>query len=150
MPKQVPTGVGHKRPQLDIPIGRLHLDPENPRLPEEVQGKSEADVLQHLFDHFDLEEIADPMGKNGYFDEEPLVVVPQKIPSNLLPKAGIRESPEYRAFIKKGDTQFTVVEGNRRLATAMILEDAALRHKLRVRSWPEVSSAVREDLLTFA
>src|SRR5260370_19819770 len=146
MPKQAPAGAGHKRPQLDIPIERLHLDPENPRLPEEIQGKNETDVLQHLFDHFDLEEIADPMGRNGYFDEEPLVVVPQKTPKNLLPKPGMRESGEYLDFIKKENTQFTVVEGNRRLATAMILVDAALRQKLRVRSWPEISDDVQKDL----
>ena len=146
MPRQVPAGVGHKRPQLDIPIDRLHLDPENPRLPEEIQGKSETDLLRHLFDHFDLEEIADPMGRNGYFDEEPLVVVPQKAPKNLLPKPVERESAEYLDFIGKKTTQFTVVEGNRRLATAIILGDAALRQKFRARSWPEISDEVQKDL----
>jgi hypothetical protein len=99
-----PAGAGHKRPQLDVPIERLHLDPENPRLPEEIQGKHEEDLLQHLFDHFDLEEIADPMGRNGYFDEEPLVVVPQKIPAHLLPKEGKKESAEYFDFIKRDST----------------------------------------------
>ncbi len=146
MPRREPEGAGHKRPQLDILIGHLHLDPANPRLPEEIQGKSEPEVLQHLFKHFDLEEIAAPMGKNGYFDEEPLVVVPQKATARLLPKPGEKESPEYLHFINKDSTHFTVVEGNRRLATALILVDAALREKLRVRSWPDVSASVRADL----
>jgi hypothetical protein len=146
MPSSVPAGVGHKRPQLDVAIDRLHLDSANPRLPEEIQGKSEEEVLQHLFDHFDLEEIADPMGRNGYFDEEPLVILPQKVSSRLLPKPGKKESVEYLDFIEKDDTHFTVVEGNRRLATAKILVDDALRQKLRVRSWPEISKPVREDL----
>lgn len=35
------AGLGRKKPQLDIPIDRLELDPRNPRLPEEVQGKSQ-------------------------------------------------------------------------------------------------------------
>lgn len=138
--------IGHKRPQLDIPIERLHLDSENPRLPEEIQGKKEDEILQHLFEHFDLEEIADPMGKNGYFDEEPLVVVPQDSPSRLLPKSGERESPDYLKFIEKKTTQFTVVEGNRRLATAKILLDQGLRNSLRIRSWPEPSAPVEADL----
>lgn len=146
MPRPLPARAGHKRPQLDIPIERLHLDPANPRLPEEIQGKNEDEVLRHLFDHFDLEEIADPMGRNGYFDEEPLVAVAQKTPPRLLPKPGERESSEYLDFIKKGTTHFTVVEGNRRLATAMILADASLRQKLRVRSWPEISATVEMDL----
>jgi len=141
-----PAGAGHKRPQLDIPIDRLHLDPENPRLPEEAQGKLEEELLKHLSDHFDLEEIADPMGKNGYFDEEPLVVIPQKIPARSLPQRGQRESPDFLKFINDKGTQFTVVEGNRRLATAMILRDESLRRKLKLRSWPEISEAVREDL----
>jgi hypothetical protein len=148
MSSLAPAGAGHKRPQLDIPIERLHLDSANPRLPEEIQGKGEPEVLQHLYDHFDLEEIADPMGRNGYFDEEPLVVVPQKVPPRLLPDSGKKESSEYRDFIEKKTTQFTVVEGNRRLATAMILLDDALRQRLRVRSWPEISKAVEEDLST--
>jgi len=131
---------------LDIPIERLHLDSANPRLPEETQGKSEDEVLQHLCDHFDLEEIADPMGMNGYFDEEPLVVVPQKVPARLLPESGKRESAEYLAFIEKRATEFTVVEGNRRVATARILLDDALRQRLRLRSWPDISKAVEEDL----
>ena len=87
-----PDEVARKRPQLDVPVERLHLDPANPRLPEEIQGKGEPELLQHLFDHFDLEEIADPMGKNGYFNEEPLVVVPQKLPSELKLKAGEQEA----------------------------------------------------------
>jgi hypothetical protein len=138
--------IGHKRPQLDIPIERLHLDSENPRLPEEIQGKLEEEILQHLFEHFDLEEIADPMGKNGYFDEEPLVVVPRDLPPRLLPTSGEPESPDYIAFIEKKNTQFTVVEGNRRLATAKILLDASLRNSLRIRSWPELSAPVDADL----
>ena len=146
MPRPGPAGAGHKRPQLDIPIERLHVDPANPRLPEEIQGKSEEEVLQHLFDHFDLEEIADPMGRNGYFDEEPLVAVPQKTPTRFLPKPDEKESREYCDFIKKETTHFTVVEGNRRLATAMILLDPRLRQKLRVRSWPEISGTVETDL----
>lgn len=146
MPKPVAAGAGHKRPQLDIPIERLHLDPENPRLPEEIQGNNEEDLLQHMFDHFDLEEIADPMGKHGYFDEEPLVVVPKKTPARLLPEAGQVESAEYREFINRETTQFTVVEGNRRLATAMILLDPALRRRLKVRSWPDISPSVQADL----
>ena len=146
MPKQRPAGQGHKRPQLDIPIGHLHLDPENPRLPEEIQGKGDDELLQHLLDHFDLEEIADPMARNGYFDEEPLVVIPQKIPARSLPRPGETDSADFRRFIEGRNTHFTVVEGNRRLATAMILQDASLRRKLRVRSWPEISDPVREDL----
>jgi hypothetical protein len=39
------AGHGPKRPQLTLKIEQLHLDPQNPRLPEEQQGKSEAGLL---------------------------------------------------------------------------------------------------------
>jgi hypothetical protein len=138
-----PAGVGRKRPLRNIEIERLHLDPENPRLPEEAQGSNEDDLLKFLYEHFDLEEIAAPMATNGYFDEEPLVVVPRDLPKKLIPAAGEQPKP-YLDFIEKAE--FTVVEGNRRLATARILCDDALRKKLRVRTWPEITEPVRDDL----
>jgi hypothetical protein len=147
MPKKQPdksVELGRKRPLRNLEIARLHLDPANPRLPEEAQGRSEDELMQHLFEHFDLEEIAAPMAQNGYFDEEPLVAVPNDLPKRLLPKSGEKASPEYFAFLDKAE--FTVVEGNRRLATARILRDGLLRQKLHVRGWPEISSAIRQDL----
>ncbi len=143
-PAKPPAGLGRKRPLKNIAIGRLHLDPANPRLPEEAQGSKEDELLQHLFTHFDLEEIAAPMAQNGYFDEEPLVAVPVGLPKKLQPAPGESASPAYLAFLDKAE--FTVVEGNRRLATARILREPSTRQKLRVRGWPEISDAVRHDL----
>jgi hypothetical protein len=139
-----PAGLGRKRPLRNVEIARLHLDPANPRLPEEAQGRSEPALMQHLYEHFDLEEIAAPMAQNGYFDEEPLVAVPNSISKRLLPKPGEPASADYLAFLDTAE--FTVVEGNRRLATARILRDDSLRQELHVRGWPEISPEVRHDL----
>jgi hypothetical protein len=139
-----PAGIGRKRPLLNVHIERLHIDPENPRLPEEAQGGAEDEVLKHLFEHFDLEEIAAPMAQNGYFDEEPLVAIPQNLPEQLIPKDGEKETPEYLNFLETA--VFTVVEGNRRLATARILRNGEIRQKLHIRGWPEISPMVCEDL----
>lgn len=144
MPKDSPAGLGRKRPLRNVAIGRLHLDPANPRLPEEVQGGKEPELMQHLYEHFDLDEIAAPMAQNGYFDEEPLVAVPNDLPKKLEPKPGDSPSKEYLTFLD--DAEFTVVEGNRRLATARILREPSLRQKLRVRGWPDISAEVRADL----
>jgi len=147
MPKSEPfrpAGLGRKKPLLIVPIGRLHLDPANPRLPEEVQGSKEEALMQHLYDHFDLEEIAAPMAQNGYFDEEPLVAVPIDLPKKLETEFGQPGSEKYHEFLKKAE--FTVVEGNRRLATARILRDKGVRQKLRVRGWPQIRATVRRDL----
>jgi len=144
MPTKPPAGLGRKRPLRNVAIGRLHLDPANPRLPEDVQGAKEPELMQHLYEHFDLEEIAAPMAQNGYFDEEPLVAVPNDLPKKLQPKSGQSPSKEYLAYLDKAE--FTVVEGNRRLATARILREPSIRQKLRVRGWPDISAEVREDL----
>ena len=48
MEKKAIHSLATRRPRLDIPVGRLFLDPENPRLPEEVQGKKEPELLKLL------------------------------------------------------------------------------------------------------
>jgi hypothetical protein len=144
MPEAKFPGHGGKRPQLNIPIDRLHLDSENPRLPEEKQGKPEPDILNTLYQNFFLDELAESMSKNGYFDEEPLVGIPQKLPRNL--RQADPHSQEFKDFIESGSTQFTVVEGNRRLATGKLLLDGALREQVRIKHWPVLSDEVAEDL----
>ena len=80
-------------------VADLELDPQNPRLPELVQGKSQSELLKHIFEHHVLEEIAQSYVDNGFFPHEPLIVLPKK----------------------PGTNRFTVLEGNRRLAALMIL-----------------------------
>lgn len=147
MSTKAPAGLGRKRPQLNIPLGRLHLDIKNPRLPEEAQNRPENEVLVHLFNHFDLEEISDSMVRNGYFDEEPLVAVPKTLPKHLKSKSIDHNSPEFIKYIEDEDTEFVVAEGNRRLATAKLLTDAELRRSLKVaRAWQTPSEEVGDDL----
>jgi hypothetical protein len=141
-----PAALGRKRPLLNVETKRLHLDPANPRLPENIQGKGEDDLMSHLLSHFDLEELSLSMGQNGYFDEEPLVAIPRNLPAAIQPKPGEPATPDYIAFINHGDTEFTVVEGNRRLATVRILLEADTRQALKVRNWPELTHEIRTDL----
>jgi hypothetical protein len=137
-------GRGHKRPQLDLNIDQLHLDKDNPRLPEEKQKRPEAEILKTLYDDFYLDELAESMARNGYFDEEPLVAIPQQLPEEL--KEAEPHSQEFLALISNKDTQFTVVEGNRRLATAKLLLNTDLKEKLHIKHWPEPSPEVAIDL----
>lgn len=140
------AGEGRKRPQLDLEIDRLDLDVQNPRLPEEIQGRSENDVLYHLFRHFDLDELADSMTQNGYFDEEPLVVIPKELPADLLKLNDVWKAKKFIDFINAATTRFTVVEGNRRLATAKLLLSTELRQLVGARSWKDPESDVAADL----
>lgn len=144
MSEQIIPGRGGKRPQLDIGIERLHADGENPRLPEEAQNKSEPELLNVLYRDFYLDELAESMAQNGYFDEEPLVAIPIELPAEFATPD--TDDPAYLAFLKTTTTQFTVVEGNRRLATAKILLDSSLRQSLRIKHWPELNEQVTDDL----
>ena len=134
MPKQF-AGKGRKRPQLDIPIEQLIVDNENPRLAEEHLGGEQEEILTVLYEEFDLEELAFSMVANGYFDEEPIVVVPINLPDNFKPDS-YKNTNELQIALddlsKKGDLKFKVLEGNRRTATVKLLLDSALRKKLEI------------------
>lgn len=139
-----PAGKGKKHPQLDISISQLFLDNENPRLPEETQGKNQSELLKVLYQDFSLGVLAESMANNGYFDEEPLVAIPINLPAEL--ETCSIDSSEFNNFISKPETKFTVVEGNRRLATAKLLLDQTLRESLKISKWPIISPVVEKDL----
>ncbi len=145
---KTPAGLGRKRPQLNIAVENLHLDPLNPRLPEDIQGKSEDEINYALYRFFGIDELAYSMAENGYFDEEPLVAIPNNLPKefNALDSNELIGNEDYEIFIQNPKTQFTVVEGNRRLSTIKLLLSDELKVKFKIRSLPEVSEEVIMDL----
>lgn len=116
-------GYGGKRPLLYIPYTRLKVDSQNPRLPAEYQGKDEPKIREAMKKLFYLEELAQSMANNGYFDEEPLVGIPEVLPKQFADKDydQLKSDHAYEDFIKREDTNFIVVEGNRRLCTVKLL-----------------------------
>lgn len=84
-----------------VTVAELHLDPENPRLPERVQGSGQAGLLSYLFENDVLDELAASFIANGYFDNEPILVLPPDTEGNRV-----------------------VVEGNRRVATLLVMMQA--------------------------
>ncbi len=82
----------------DVRVADLLLDADNPRLPEERQGVSQAALLRYLYDNSALDELVRSLADNGFFEHEPLITV-----------AG------------PGRGKFTALEGNRRLAALKIL-----------------------------
>lgn len=135
-------GYGGKRPLLYIPNDRLILDSQNPRLPSEIQGRDEARIKEALRKYFALEELAHSMAKNGYFDEEPLVGIPESLPEKFkgIDYDGLKDNVEYLDFIKASTTKFVIVEGNRRLCTAKLLINN------EVNSFPVIDEEIRKDL----
>lgn len=106
-----------------LKVTNLWLDNENPRLPPNAKRMSQNDLLKIFEQDFDLVPVAQSMADNGYFIEEPLVVIP-----------------------KSGDT-YTVVEGNRRLAALKFLTDPAIRRFARDRDiWERLAKSLKYDL----
>src|SRR6266851_6194341 len=93
--------------RIELSIDQLELDPQNPRLPSGSISPSQDELIAVLAKDYSLGELARSFLDNGYFQEEPLVVVPH-------------------------GSLFRVVEGNRRLATLKILSDPRLVDLLRL------------------
>lgn len=142
------AGTGRKRPLLNINSENLLLDPENPRLPQDVQGQSQKDIIYALYKFFDTEELAYSMTENGYFDEEPLVAIPEELPEQFieLTYEELKNSLEYKNFIEDESTKFIVLEGNRRLSTIKLLLDASLRNEFKIRTFPEAEQNIIDDI----
>src|SRR5262245_24532995 len=96
------------------PVADLRLDPENPRLALET-GATQLAILKAMYANEALDELALSFARNGYFWEEPLVIVPASERS-----------------------KFVVVEGNRRLAALKLLLNSQLRERIGVTDFPTV------------
>ena len=81
-----------------IPVERLDLDPQNPRLPEEIVGDVFA-MVEYLIGHGVLHELGYSFLDNGFFEAERLIVIESESEAD----------------------RYTVVEGNRRLVTLQCL-----------------------------
>ncbi len=59
----------------ELEVALLHLDPFNPRLPEEMQGKEEEELQEFIADAYDAIEVARSIADHGYFPSEPIIVL---------------------------------------------------------------------------
>ncbi len=82
----------------DIAVDDLFLDPKNPRLPEDLQGSDQPQLLRYLSDETALDELVGSLNDNGFFEHEPLIA--------------------YYDLELEG---YVVLEGNRRLASLKII-----------------------------
>ncbi|WP_299247723.1 hypothetical protein [uncultured Cytophaga sp.] len=148
------AGKGNRKPQLDIPVGLINLDPLNPRIVPYTEGNkdlTEFDLTSILYKHFDTQVIALSLVANGYFDEEPVILVPNKLPEGFefskYPNVDDLTN-QLKQYVEKGEIKFTVVEGNRRVSTIKILTNSGLREKIfSDKNYPEIpSKEILEDI----
>ncbi len=84
-------------------VSNIALDPENPRLPQRMRERhtEQSSLVEWMIEREGVIELVRAIGDKGYFDGEPLLVT----------------------VAEQGDCQYTVVEGNRRLAALKLLRD---------------------------
>ena len=119
------NGAVSGTPQL-IPLSRLRLDWENPRLPSEMQSpdKSQRELALYINKHYDPLRIADSISRHEYFQSEPLIAVEE-------------------------DAGYRVIEGNRRLTALMGLADGELRAVFAEenKGWNRIPDPTYPDLI---
>jgi len=84
-----------------IQLNKLKLDSTNPRLPSSFHNKSESDIIKWMLEDESIIELMLAIGQHDFFIGEALLVV-------------------------KNGSDFTVVEGNRRLTSLKLLSNSSL------------------------
>lgn len=97
-----------------ISLAQLRLDKENPRLPLSFRqpDRTEKSIVNWLLDDASIIELMMAIGQSGFFVGESLLVIENKQDTGT----------------------YTVVEGNRRLASLLLLQDSSLAdvHKIKI------------------
>ena len=114
---------------VDLPVGQLLLDPDNARLGWRADGASQEDLVGVLWTEMAVDEVAWSIAENGFFRSEPLFVIIQ--------------NPQQREAKRQ---RFTVVEGNRRLASVLLLRDEDLRTRVGATDLPTIDATRRSEL----
>jgi hypothetical protein len=85
-----------------VPLEKLVFDPQNPRLPPDLDKTNIEEILTYMLRDASLLELMKSIAESGYSRSEPLLIVPAN------------------------KNEYTVVEGNRRLAALKILSNPSL------------------------
>lgn len=107
----------------NLPLESLLLDPDNPRLPEDILGNDQNLLIEYVAEEYDSLSIAKSISLYSYFLSEPLIA------------------------IENGNAQYVVVEGNRRLAALKLLSDKTLRDELKISDKDEWSELAESELI---
>src|SRR5665213_879144 len=114
---------------VPMPVDQLILDPDNPRLASSDAGSDPKQLVKYMWEEMAVDEVALSIAANGFFHEEPLLV----IPSDKSKKEGDRQ-------------KYIVVEGNRRLCAVMLLRDPKLREFVKATDLPHLTAKEVESL----
>lgn len=124
--KDYKSQVPLKGQQDNLPVDQLLLDTENPRLSSGQGGTTQDELMRILWGEMAVVEVALSIAANGFFPEEPLLVIP--------------------ADKKTAKDKYIVVEGNRRLAAIRLLREPHLRDKFKATDLPTIDATRRASL----
>ena len=112
-----------------VPVDNLLFDVENPRLTMGDEVRTDREMVRVLWNNMAVDEIVDSVAANGFFLEEPLIVVPRV---------------QHKADLKKD--KFVVVEGNRRLAAVRLLLSTDLQRAIGAKEIPAIDQKLQREL----
>lgn len=98
-----------------VDVDQLRFDPDNPRLPPNIDSEDVTAVLQFMLEDASLVELASSIAAQGYFPGEPLLACPHP-----------ELEPDTQPDPPTPDGTYTVVEGNRRLGAVTLLRNPTL------------------------
>ena len=108
---------------VPMALSRLFLDDQNPRL-SSYDARTQDEILEVLAREMSLDELALSIASNGFYETERLLVVDRDL------------------------NDYTVVEGNRRLAAVQLLLDSKKRQRTKTTNFPRISPQRRQELQT--
>lgn len=109
-----------------VPIRQLLLDPENPRIVDDLEYPTQDNLAVYLALAENAVEVAASIARNGFFPSEPLIVMPAPDDNNA------------------GEQAWIVLEGNRRLTALRGLVYEATRSQFEnAARWDPLSSAAK-------
>lgn len=113
---------------LFLHVDDLLLDTENPRFGSKSKALSQEDIAIKLEMGYDIITVAESIARNGFFANEPLIVIKSPI-----------------------DGKYTVIEGNRRFTSLLALTNEEIRSKMyqkeRLTELAKTSVFKKEDLV---
>ena len=134
---------------IQVDVKNLFLDAKNPRLPENIPSSDQNEIWKFMKQAYDLDELALSMVMNGYFEAEPMVVIPKDI------EFSENQENEYNNYKKNPNSQYIVVEGNRRLSAIRgLIQDKFIdsiteQLKEQFKKLPVLFYPNRDDVLGF-
>lgn len=105
-----------------LKIEELLLDPDNPRLVSSGGTRDQKLLLEVLWREMAVDELVLSIAHNGYYNEEPLLVISDQA------------------------DKYIVIEGNRRLAAVLLLRESELRQYVKASGLPTLSKEDRAAL----